>query len=214
MSESLVLLLFIACVHGAAIWETPSNLQPVHGLYVKPSIDGTTGDLYVAATEDNGVNSQWLTDQPINFLAAASEIEPSILPAQEETLTQKRAIITTPSVNYAYAIPTAGAEASVINPYTLAVSGVEESKAQCSNAPVQPHYSPFQFFYPQMLSTIANAFNAYKDPTKIEGSTTQAQPVATWPHTYALPFQYVMVDPNAWASQTASTITKTPESDS
>ncbi|CAH4037282.1 unnamed protein product [Pieris brassicae] len=188
---STFIVTFVQC---GVVWETPSNLQPVHGLYVKPSVDGTTGDLYVAATEDNGVNSQWLTDQPINFLASASENHQLPLSFtsrdSDEVPPQKRAVLTTP-IQFAQALPTE-TEKSVYH-----VPTSDEKSTPCAHP--APYYSPFQYFYPQMLSAIANAY------TQKEGNqeAVKAQPTA-WPHAYAYPFQYVMFDPRVWANQISS----------
>lgn len=215
MSKSIVSFIFssfiVTCIQSAVVWDSPTNLQPVHGLYVKPSIDGTTGDLYVAATEENGVNSQWLTDQPINFLAAASENQQATLPVpftssvavgsspQEETITtQKRAVLTSSPIKYS--LP---AEGNLL-PYVA----TEETNTPCSHSTA--YYSPFQYFYPQILSTIAKDYNSQKDPSSDEG-VNHAQPVAAWPTKAAVmayPFQYVMLDPSIWAKHISATSTK------
>ncbi|XP_045491513.1 uncharacterized protein LOC123691254 [Colias croceus] len=210
---TILISLLITCASSHVAWETPNSLQPVHGLYVMPSDDGTTGDLYVAATEENGSKSQWLTDQPVNFLAAATESQAVPLPLtsglttsplEEKLNTQKRAVLATPPIKYAYALSTTGSEGNTVLPYPYTAPSA--AKTEESNLPpcatATQYYSPFQYFYPQMMSAIANAFNAHnKENSASEEGKTSNVPTAVWPHTYAYPFQYVMVDPSAWANQ-------------
>ncbi|CAH0721811.1 unnamed protein product, partial [Brenthis ino] len=205
------------CVQCHFLLETSKHLQPVHGLYVKPSSDGTTGDLYVAASEDDGVKSQWITDQPINFLSSASEHQPSKThpitltttltknssPNEETITSQKRAVITSPVVKYAYALPVPGADGNLLAPYpyvtpTVTASSEGSNISPCPTEIPTQAYSPY--FYPYMLSALANAINSLKDVENSDENTptiaSQASPY--WPHTYTYPYQYVMVDPKAW----------------
>lgn len=215
--EVLIFAAAFSCCRSHAIWEAPGELHPVHGLYVKPSSDGTTGDLYVAATEENGVQTQWLTDQPVNFLSAATSLQPKTVPLtssltktqEDKTTNQKRAILTSPAVKYAYALPVAGAEGNVATyPYaipTAAVATPAEGSVipPCSaDIPVQPY--PYQYFYPHMMSAIASAVNSYKDSESNEEKTPLAAPTPYWPQAYGYPYQYVFVDPNAWAQSQAN----------
>nr|XP_026494835.1 uncharacterized protein LOC113399805 [Vanessa tameamea] len=211
------------------LWETTNSLQPVHGLYVKPSVDGTTGDLYVAATEDNGVKSQWLTDQPVNFLPASTQNQAKAVPVSftssltktsspnEETITsQRRAVITSPTVRYAYALPVPGAEGSFVAPYPYAIPAnpaVEGSNIPyCSDTPAQPY--PVQYFYPPMMSAIASAMNAYKEGDTDGGSQniSPQTPSNYWPSIYGYPYQYIMVDPKTWSQSQNSALSSTTTS--
>lgn len=190
-----------------AFSKTPNHLHPVHGLYVKPSVDGTTGDLYVAATEDSGAKTQWLTDQPIHFLPLQSQpaIPTSYKP--EEQNTQKRAVVN-PPVQYAYALPVSGNTETATAAYPYAVPGVNptlptqaDTKTEAPIAAAVPQYNPYQFFYPQMLSAYANMMSIMKDAGMSEETANSALSHSSpmWPQTYAYPYQYVMVDPSAWA---------------
>ncbi|KAM3963008.1 uncharacterized protein ACR2FA_002770 [Aphomia sociella] len=219
----LVFITSLAAASGhVAYWNTPNNLQPVHGLYVKPSVDGTTGDLYVAATEENGVKSQWLNDQPVSFLPVATNhaqplaFTPSIVSPEETVNTQNRAVVN-PPIQYAYAYPVPGhTEGNSIVPYPYAISTSNPPPANPTEAPntrdapvaaTIPHYNPFHYFYPQMISAYADLINNLKESGASEESGSVAhQAPAAWPQTYAYPVQYVMMDPSMWAqSQTAST---------
>ncbi|XP_045785875.1 uncharacterized protein LOC123881222 [Maniola jurtina] len=225
----LIFSLTLSCVQSHVMWEAPNELHPVHGLYVKPSMDGTTGDLYVAATEENGRKSEWLTDQPVNFLApAATVLQPKTVPLsatkttlqEDKTNTQKRAIITSPAMKYAYPhgidktaypqpIPVAVEGNVGLYPYAVpTIAPSEASIPPCSpNMPsqmAQPY--PFQYFYPQMMSAIASAMNACKGNEDGEEKTPIAAPTPYWPQAYGYPYQYVYVDPNTWAqTQTSAT---------
>ncbi|XP_026757818.2 uncharacterized protein LOC113517362 [Galleria mellonella] len=225
----LVFLAVIATASGrTAYWSAPDNLQPVHGLYVKPSMDGTTGDLYVAATEENGVKSQWLTDQPVNFLPVAAAhtqptvaYPPNIANSDETANTQKRAVVN-PPLQYAYAYPVPGnpeGNSIVSYPYPVSASNALPSNPteirNTGDAPASttlPQYNPFHYFYPQIISAYADLLNNLKETGNTEeatGSVTNKTPAA-WPPTYAYPVQYVMVDPSLWAqSQTASGVSTT-----
>lgn len=186
--------------------KTPNHLHPVHGLYVKPSIDGTTGDLYVAATEENGAKTQWLTDQPIHFLPMQSQPALSTGYKPEEFNPHKRAVVN-PPVQYAYALPGSSnvESSSVAYPYAHPTANTlppaTESKTETPVPAVVPQYNPYQFFYPQMMSAYANMMSILKDVGLNEETAssvvTQSSPM--WPQSYAYPYQYVMVDPNAWA---------------
>nr|AON96625.1 VMP25 protein [Bicyclus anynana] len=210
--QIVTLSLALSCVRSHVIWEAPNELHPVHGLYVKPSKDGTTGDLYVAATEENGVKTQWLTDQPINFLPAATTLVPKTAPlpaksslsktTQEDKIApQKRAIITSPALKYAYALPISGLPGENVAPYPYAIPTTpssEELVPPCSTGiPAAPY--PFQYFYPQMLAAIANAMKSYKENDSKEENPVVSAPLPYWPQGYGYPYQYVFVDPNAWA---------------
>lgn len=229
----LVLALAFNLAKGhSAYWRTPNHLHTVRELYIKPSTDGTTGDLYVAATEDNGVKAQWLTDQPLNFLpppaaqhaalpiSYLSSLTAAALPHEESaSMPQKRAVITSPAIKYTYALPVPGSPegSTVPYPYTLpsaplATATSSESSTECSDSPITsmayPHYP--SYYYPQMMAAFAHAMNnALKEAgAKNEAGTSAAQAVhsaAMWPYAYPYPVQYVMMDPNAWAqSQTTA----------
>ncbi|XP_034840178.1 uncharacterized protein [Maniola hyperantus] len=223
----VILSLALVCVRSHVIWEAPNELHPVHGLYVKPSMDGTTGDLYVAATEENGRKSEWLTDQPVNFhTLAATVLKPKTVPLsatetslqEDKITTQKRAVITSPTMKYAYAhaidntayaLPISGVEGNVGSyPYAIPASVPSEASIPpCSpNIPAQMgQLYPFQYVYPQMMSAIASAMSAYKGKEDSEEKTPIATPTPYWPQAYGYPYQYVFIDPNTWAqSQTSA----------
>ncbi|KAJ2952952.1 hypothetical protein O0L34_g7324 [Tuta absoluta] len=194
-----------------------NHLHAVQGLYVKPSSDGTTGDLYVAATEDK---PQWLAENPLNLLTQYA----SSLP-EEAIANQKRAIVTSPQIKYTYAMPMAGGVAanavSQMLPYPIALSGETTTAAAegsettdpaattatipAANAAAAaiPYYQHpyYQMYYSQMMSAFANALNAApKEGSSEEGTNTlatTAPQASAWPYSY--PVQYVMVDPSAWA---------------
>lgn len=227
--KALVLALAFNLSNGHnAYWTTPNHLHPVHGLYIKPSTDGTTGDLFVAATEENGVKAQWLTDHPVNFLPTAAAQNgglpipylsglPTALPHddhQAAATTQKRAVITSPAIKYTYALPVPGSSegSAVPYPYTLPSAPVttatsSKSSTECSENPTTavayPHYP--SFYYSQMMAAFAHAMNSALKETETTDeagtSTKQAVPsAAMWPYTYGYgyPVQYVMVDPKSW----------------
>lgn len=224
----IILTVASVCVKGQGTRCNGLNqLHPVHGLYVKPSIDGTTGDLYVAATEESGVKTQWLTDAPINFLpvASASQTHQTTIPVsfapglpQEETgtATQKRAVIS-PTVQYAYAMPvTSTSEGNPISPYPYPIPitslTTNPSETATSSCPMDaakaniPQYSPFQYFYPHMLSAYSNAMSVLKDAGLSDDTAssimTQASPMWS-PYSYPT---YVMVDPATWAQSQTTTV--------
>lgn len=223
LRATVVLVLALNFAHGhVAFWNTPNHLHPVRELYVKPSVDGITGDLYVAATEENGANTQWLTDQPINFLPTvaaqqapvpisyASSLTATALPHDESVVTtQKRAVLTSPAIKYTYALPAPGAPDANAVPYPYGAIPAPQpiqttdGNRECVDVPanhVYPQYSPYHFYYPQMLSAFANALNAFsKETGHNEDSNSSAAPQTApmWPYSY--PVQYVMVDPTKWA---------------
>ncbi|XP_028170775.1 uncharacterized protein LOC114360306 [Ostrinia furnacalis] len=217
----LVLIVAVSAIAAGAnghvaYSKTANQLHPVHGLYVKPSVDGTTGDLYVAATEDTGAKTQWLTDQPVHFLPIQSQ--PG-LPGYnlEEQKTQKRAVVN-PPVQYAYALPVPATTETTPAAYPYAVPAANptlpaqtESKTEVPVAAAIPQYNPYQFFYPQMMSAYANMMTILKDAGLNEETASSAvtHPSPMWPQAYAYPYQYVMVDPSAWAQAQAQT-TATP----
>lgn len=219
---------------NVAYTKTANHLHPVHGLFVKPSIDGTTGDLYVAATEDNGAKTQWLTDHPIHFLPMQSQ---PVLPTGynlEDLNPHKRAVVN-PPVQYTYALPaTSNSEAGHLPyPYAMPTAGspypaVVETKTEApapvpvapaavapsavAQAAVVPQYNPYQFFYPQMLTAYANMMSILKDAGLNEETATSvvSQSSPMWSQSYAYPYQYVMVDPNAWAQAQAQATAAPP----
>uniref|UniRef100_A0A2A4K1W2 VMP25 protein n=1 Tax=Heliothis virescens TaxID=7102 RepID=A0A2A4K1W2_HELVI len=228
--------LVVTCVSGYPNLWNINQLSPVHGLYVKRSSDGSTGDLFVAATEENGVKSQWAVDQPINFLPVAATAQPqaaaisvaypaSYTTANDESATQKRAVMPSAPVQYAYAMPVQsgaatenGQVASYPYAYTIPTATTETSATKCehqASVPQYPYQFPFQMFYPQMMSAYTNAKSILKDAGLSEDSanTVMGQAAPTWaPASYAYPM-YVMVDPSAWAqNQAATTTTSTPAS--
>nr|AFP58809.1 VMP25 [Heliconius melpomene] len=211
--STVLIFAFISCVRCHLLLDASKRLQPVHGLYVKPSTDGTTGDLYVAATEDTGVKSQWLTDQPINFLPTSKQKQTSKIPvslsstlirsssSNEGTVTtQKKAVVTSPALKYAH-----GGEGNLPTLYPHAIPSTTKSFEGSNVTPCPSEfpahaYSPY--FYPYMISALANAINALKDLENSEENspTVVSQPTAQWPHPYAYPYQYIMIDPNAWSN--------------
>ncbi|KAJ8722565.1 hypothetical protein PYW07_003745 [Mythimna separata] len=235
---TVVAALVVTCVSGYPnLWHS-NQLTPVHGLYVKPSSDGTTGDLFVAATEENGVKSQWAADKPINFLSVTAQPQatavpvayPSLYPTQhDESATQKRSVmpsaVPNAPVQYAYAMPvpsTTQTEGNQVASYPYAYAIPSTSTAtetpKCEHqaaASPYPYQFPFQMFYPQMTSAYTNAMSILKDAGLSEesASTVMSQAAPTWaPASYAYPM-YVMVDPNAW-TQNQATTTTTPASPS
>lgn len=238
-SAIFVLTVAVTCVSGYPNLWNPNHLNPVHGLYVKPSTDGTTGDLFVAATEDNGVKAHWAVDQPINFLpVAAAQTHATAIPVaypasyptpHDDSATHKRAVIPSsiPSapIQYAYAMPVPSgsqAESTPVAAYPYAypiTTSPTESSAKCehqASVPQYPYQFPFQLFYPQMMSAYTNAMSILKDAGLSEDTASsvlsQASPSCT-PSSYAYPM-YVMVDPNAWNQNQATTTSTTPASSS
>lgn len=230
--KAVVIALSLTCVRGhPAYWNSPNQLHPVQGLYVKPSVDGTTGDLYVAATEDNGVKTQWLTDQPINFLPTqtaglplsyASSFSAASLP-HDETLvsTQKRAVVTSPAFKYTYSMPGSSDGSSISYPYSAlapANSLVPATEGTETAEPVAASYPqyPYQYYYPQMMTAFANAMSVLKDAGVSDDTAGSLMSQPMWP-SYTYPVQYVMVDPATWAASqaaqaTPATTTIAPES--
>lgn len=224
-----IVLLFLFYFNWAqchVLWETTNTLQPVHGLFVKPSIDGTTGDLYVAATEDDGVKSQWLTDTPVNFLPTTTQNQPKSNPVSytssvtktsspnEETVTnQKQAVITSPAVRYAYAIPVPGGEGNFFAPYPYAIpaatAGEGTNTPYCASESTAQTYSPFPYFYPSMMSAITNAMSFFKGETEGGSQNITPQSPPYWPHTYGYPYQYIMIDPKTWSQGQNSALAST-----
>lgn len=224
----VVIALSLTCVRGH-----PYQLHPVQGLYVKPSVDGTTGDLYVAATEDNGVKTQWLTDQPINFLPAQTAAMPvsytssfstASLPHDEAVVsTQKRAVVTSPAFKYTYALPGSSDSSAFAYPYsalTSAISSATATEGTETAEPVAASYPqyPFQYYYPQMMTAFANAMSVLKDAGVSDETAGSVMSQAMWPPSYTYPVQYVMVDPAAWAASQAAahasaTTTTVPEAE-
>ncbi|CAH0406388.1 unnamed protein product [Chilo suppressalis] len=200
-----------------AITKTPNELHPVHELYVKPSADGTTGDLYVAATEESGSKTQWLTDQPVHFLPMQSQ--PAIPTSYaEESLNTKRAIVNPqPQQQYPYALPATGrSEANTVPsyPYALPVPSPTPATETKTEGPITtaaaiPQYNPYQYFYPQIMAAYANMLSVLKDAGMSDESAASAltQGSSMWPHSYTYPVQYVMVDPSMWAQAQATTAT-------
>ncbi|CAH2073564.1 unnamed protein product, partial [Iphiclides podalirius] len=206
------------------------QLNPVHGLFVKPSEDGVTGDLYVAATEDDGVHSQWLTDHPVNFLPSAaatqtqaasipvtytSSITSSTSPHEETVTTHKRAVITSPSMKYAYALPVSGtADGGPMHPYPYGfyapnVQNSDESpQCRSESSPASPpglHTYPYPYYYPHMMTALSAAMHAMKESEEDSSPKVLQPPPFGWPAAYAYPYQYVMVDPSAWAPSSTRT---------
>ncbi|XP_041977848.1 uncharacterized protein LOC121732119 [Aricia agestis] len=229
ISLFLSVSLSVTLCSSHVVWSDTSQLQPVQGLYIKPSADGTTGDLFVAATENTGTKSQWLTDQPINFLPAASQLQPTAaLPvtltstlakatSQEETgSTQKRAPATpvTPPINYAYALPfPTSTDGNVLAPCPYAVAANAEGGTPAW--PEGTQYSAFQHFYPQMMAAMSRAMTTFAGAeAKDKGAAALSVP-PYWPQAYSYPYQYLMVDPNAWAQtqKEATTQKQTENSD-
>ncbi|XP_013145985.1 PREDICTED: uncharacterized protein LOC106109128 [Papilio polytes] len=184
----------------AANFIVPKQLTPVHGLFVKPSEDGTTGDLYVAASEDSGVDSQWLTEHPINFLPASTQAQ--------------KTVVTSPPVKYAYALPIPGMpDTKGFSPYPFGLYAPHNYKAaeesQCQLEGLMPPTSlpayPYPFYYPHMMAALTATLNPHKEEEN-DGASRDALPIPQhWPG-YAYPYQYIVLDPAAWA-QTQTTTT-------
>lgn len=213
-----------------------TNLNPVHGLYVKPSSDGSKGDLFVAASEDNGVKSQWMVDQPISFLpiAAATQSQATALPVpcsfthNDDSSTHKRAVmpspVSNPQVQYAYALPSVVPStennplASYPYAYPLPLSS-ENPAPKCEPSSTSSQYPfpfPFQFFYPQMMSAYSNAVTILKDAGLSDDAANSvmahhASPMwGSSPYSYPM---YVMVNPGSWyQNQESKTTPSTPNS--
>lgn len=235
----VIALFFTFGESNSTPWIGPKQLHPVHGLYVQPSADGSTGDLYVAATEDSGSKTQWLTDQPINFLpvGAATQQHPKTVPLpytssfsasghDESQSTQKRAVMTSPPVQYAYALPVSGGtEGALTYPYAIpamastqsASSSSESSSTPCAEGTTAAiPYNPFQFFYPHMMSAYGNAKSILKQSGMSDESagTIVSQAAPMWSPYSAYPM-YVMMDPSAWSqAQAAQTSTTTAPKES
>ncbi|XP_048479612.1 uncharacterized protein LOC125489074 [Plutella xylostella] len=210
-----------ACAHAhMGYWGGQSPLQPVAGLYVKPSHDGITGDLYVAASEDNGVNSQWVSEQPINFMQSyaqgqsavpisySSSLTTAKSPLEEVITAQKRAVITNPQVQYTYPV---GADGKPVlsYPYTMmAGAGTTAQYPEAAAAAYAGHpYSAFHYFYPYLMSAaLANAMKelGVNEETTNAVATPAATPAASaWASSAYYPWQYMM-DPTAWAQHAAA----------
>ncbi|KPI91621.1 hypothetical protein RR46_15125 [Papilio xuthus] len=224
---SVILLVIYSTRSNAANFNVP-KLTPVHGLFVKPSEDGITGDLYVAASEDSGVDSQWLTEHPINFLPAStqaqaasapvtftSSLTTSSSPHEKTVTTKKKTIVTSPPVKYAYALPIPSTpDMNGFSPYPFGLYAPQNYKAseesQCQLEGLTPPTSlpayPYPFYYPHMMAALTGALNSHKDGEN-DGASRTALPVSHhWPGAYAYPYQYVMLDPTAWTqSQTTTT---------
>ncbi|KAJ8725777.1 hypothetical protein PYW08_003960 [Mythimna loreyi] len=236
-ATTIVAALVATCVSGYPnLWHN-NQLTPVHGLYVKPSSDGTTGDLFVAATEENGVKSQWAADKPVNFLTVAATAQPqaAAMPAaypslystqHDESATHKRSVmpsaVPNAPVQYAYAMPVqSGTQAEggqvATYPYAYAIPSTTSTATETPKCEHQaaaspyPYQLPFQMFYPQMMSAYTNAMSILKDAGMSEesASTVMSQAAPTWSPTYAYPM-YVMVDPNTWNKNQATTTTTPP----
>lgn len=219
---------FIALAFGCvsanlAIWSS-NKLQPVQGLYVKPSSDGSTGDLYVAATEDSGVNAQWVADQPINFLPQ-STIAPAFA-APEETV-HKRSIFTNPALKYANAQP-AEASTTPAQTYPYATTAavptegalVQYSTEAAQQVPYQQYSYPYNYnYFPYLMSAVttsgANALKELGVSEEVANAVLVAQSNALWSAAALLSYptqypynSYVSVDPAAaaaaWAQHQAA----------
>ncbi|XP_035436576.2 uncharacterized protein LOC118266986 [Spodoptera frugiperda] len=239
-SAAGLVILILTCVSGHPnIWQSDA-LTPVHGLYVKPSADGTKGDLFVAATEENGVKSQWTLDQPISILPVSTQPQAASVPVayspvyatHEESTLQKRSALTTPTpsapVQYAYAMPvssttpveTTGTAASYPYAYTMTATATATETPKCehqTNAVQYPYQFPYHMFYPQMMmSAYTNAMSILKDAGFSEDSANSVMAHASpmWsPTSYAYPM-YVVIDPKPCSQEEATTTTPTPTSTS
>lgn len=244
--KALVIALAFNLARGhVPYWRTPNHLQQVHGLYIKPSTDGTTGDLYVAATEESGAKAQWLTDQPVNFLPTPSgqhgplpmsylsSMTAAALPQDESVArTQKRAVLTSPAIKYAYALPMTGTPEGSVVPYpyampsapTITATSSESSTECCDNTNTSALHPGYAFlYYQQMMAAVAHAMSsALKEAgatDETSKSTAQgAQSATTWPFSLPYPVQYVIMDPKAWAQNQTTpspaaqlTTTESPE---
>lgn len=215
-----ILIVIYSCVQGHVTQRNdPNQLHPVHGLYIKPSVDGSTGDLYVAATEEDGVKSQWLTDASVNFLpaTAASQKHETAFPSpfaasypHEETVNKKKQAGA--PVQYAYAVPmtTAPNEGTSPYPYALPVSAfpsqASESLIPCLDPAKAniPQYSPFHFFYPQMMSAYTKSMSILKEAGVNEDTANSVMPTPPMWSPYSYPM-YVMMDPSTWTKSQGTT---------
>lgn len=224
---SVILLVVYSTKSDAANFIVPKQLTPVHGLFVKPSEDGTTGDLYVAASEDSGVDSQWLTEHPINFLPAStqaqaasapvtftSSLTSSSSPHEKTVTTKKKTVVTSPPFKYAYALPIPGMpDTNGFSQYPFGLYAPHNYKAseesQCQLEGLMPPTSlpayPYPFYYPHMIAALTATLNPHKEEEN-DGASRAALPIPQhWPG-YAYPYQYIVLDPAAWA-QTQTTTT-------
>ncbi|XP_063620417.1 uncharacterized protein LOC134792905 [Cydia splendana] len=221
-----VLALAFASARGHLAWPG-GDFQAVQGLYIKPSGDGTTGDLYVAATEDNGVSSQWLTDQPVNFLAAGSHPQPTAHPLfsalssnalpLEESTTQKRSAITGPAAKYAYGLPAESGYSSysyagIQSPKSEAVPATKPEASTIASGSAVPQY-PYNYLYPHMVqAAYSSALKVLKDAgvgsEDANNNAVAPYPTSYWPASY-YPMHYIMMDPTAWAKKHAAALTTT-----
>ncbi|CAH0701678.1 unnamed protein product [Spodoptera exigua] len=235
-SAAGLVILAVTCVNcHPNVWKR-DVLAPVHGLYVKTSADGTKGDLFVAATEENGVKSQWALDQPIGVLPVSTQPQAASVPVaytpvyattHEESTPQKRSTLTTPTsstpVQYAYAVPvssstpveTTGTVASYPYAYTMTATATATETPKCehqASAVQYPYQFPFHMFYPHMMSAYTNAMSILKEAgfSEDSASSVMAQASPMWsPTSYAYPM-YVMIDPKPCTQDQTTTTTSTP----
>ncbi|CAB3255357.1 unnamed protein product [Arctia plantaginis] len=236
ISSVIFISVIVTSVTSYPGYWSSTNLNPVHSLYVKPSSDGSKGDLFVAASEDSGVKSQWMVDQPINFLpiAAATQPQATTLPVtcpftthNDETSTHKRAVmpnpVSSPQIQYAYALPVSSTENNPLSsyPYVYPVPFNPENPAsKCEPSSTAPHYpfpSPFQFFYPQMMSAYSNAMTILKDAGLSDDAANSVMAHHASPmwgsSPYAYPM-YLMVNPGSWYQNQDSNATTSPPTSS
>ncbi|GBP27943.1 hypothetical protein EVAR_83572_1 [Eumeta japonica] len=239
----VILIFFI--ITNVKAHSTASNaenrLQPVSGLYVQPSADGATGDLYVAASEDNGVQTQWIADQPINILptgaaaqtqqvSPAAACTPSLAPqtpseGESSSAVHMRSFIMNP-LQYASAttLPMP-ASYGIVSPYQYAVAAMNSSPGETDASKLteglptkiiqtRTHYVPLQFLYPGLANAEAStAGDTNKEDSKVDGPTPQS-PVPVWPYPYTYPtMQYVAINPSMYDQNQTAIVSETSTSE-
>lgn len=190
---TVIISFLITHIKSHLILNESKDLNPVHGLFVKPSFDGSTGDLYVAATEENGEKSQWLADTSINFLPPEEKIVPETTKttSQEEITTKQPKIIASQKLKYAYVLPIPRSAGSLM-PLPYAIATVTSPCAMGSQN--------LNHLYPQMLSSVANAMNALYGTTDQKATSTPLQAAQFWPNVFPLSSfpPYLVMAPRSW----------------
>lgn len=191
---TIITTFFVTSIENHLILNETKDLHPVHGLFVKPSNDGSTGDLYVAATEENGEKSQWLADTSINFLTTSEKTAPETTKAtsQEEILTNQQKIVASPKLKYAYVLPVPRSASNLMPlPYTIATV-----TSPCTMGSSQNLLQ----LYPQMLSSVANAMNSLYETSNQKSSNTPLQATQFWPTGFPLTSlpPYIVMAPRSW----------------
>lgn len=204
----VLLAILLASSEGHILQWTPNSLAQVQGLYVKPSFDGATGDLYVAATEDEGKKTQWVADQPINFLgSAAQQVAPASVaystsvgaPVNGIVTSHQQAVYTSPTTKYYYS-PDSNAVAPC--PHAQA-NPVDAAAVQYPMDYYRAQYAMLQYFYPYILQTAAlTAANALKEAGLSDEMTQAVMSRTSLWSPYSYPTQYANgAVQNSWPQQ-------------